>query len=116
MRLVAVALLLAACALPIGGCVDAAPPGVLHRAEDLGAERDWGAAKQLVKTYLIDHPEDASAHMLLGESYLHGNPPFLTLAQGEFRTAVSLYARMKERGQGKRFESDSVFLTINHKP
>lgn len=67
----------------------------------------YDQALPLVKDYLVHVPHDPSAHWLLGACYRNLTPPWLTVAEGEFRTAQELFEATGWRGALARFTDDS---------
>lgn len=109
----AAALLLLAAALA-AGCHRPVEAALLHQAEELYAERAFDQAIPLVRRYLLDHPADPGAHLLLGMCYLHRNPPALTVALGEFETALHYFGEHGGRGALKEPAEDSRFKGLIH--
>lgn len=77
-------------ALLLTGCPKPVPDTVLAQARQWGDEYKWEDARPLIKSYLIDHPDDVSGHFLLGRSYMGIARPYLTQAIGELRMAEEL--------------------------
>jgi tetratricopeptide (TPR) repeat protein len=98
-------------AAAIAGCRGGERHDLIAQAHALGAQWRWEEAQPLVKAYLIQHPEDPSGHFLLGRTYLHQQPPYLTMAEGEFETALALFRKRGDCGglaealPGAEFES-----------
>ncbi len=85
-------LVLLAC-LALGACRGADDRALMAQACALGEEYRWEEAEPLLKRYLLAHPDDASAHFLLGRCYMHRLDPWLANADGEYRTARQLLRR-----------------------
>jgi len=81
-----------------GACGDPPGDGILLAASRLGEAYRWEEAKPLVTAYLQYHPEDAAAHYLLGQYYLHAARPNLIIALGEFHTALNRFRRGRTAG------------------
>jgi len=86
-----------------------APPGLMDQAYQLGLQYHWAEAQPLVKQYLLWHPGDASAHFLLGRSYLHQNRPYILAAEGEFNLALRLYEENGQTGALTKFLTPPQF-------
>jgi len=67
-------------------------PALLREAAALGEKQKWDEARPLIKAHLLRHPDDAVAHFYYGMSFLHLADPQLTIAEGEFLTALALLA------------------------
>lgn len=80
--------------------------GLIERADHALLDRRIDEAIDLAKEYLRTNPDDASAHYLLGYCYRTLQPAWLTLADGEFETALEILKRTGHRGAISRFRSD----------
>jgi tetratricopeptide (TPR) repeat protein len=85
-------------AAALAGCRREAGPEVLQQAWKFAAARMFDEALPLVKEYLVWHPEDAAAHYVLGNCYLHQKEVNTTLARGEFETAMRHFEKRRELG------------------
>lgn len=80
---------------------------LIEQADRALLDRKLDEAIRLAKEYLRTHPDDASAHYVLGYSYRTSQPAWLTLADGEFETALGILKRTGRRGAISRFHSDT---------
>ena len=96
-------------------CVRQVPgPELLVRADALVLDHKPDDALPLLKQYLQANPCDAGAHYLLGYCYRTVQPAWLTIADGEFETALYLVKRTGECGRLNRFQSaDALELEIH---
>ena len=69
----------------------------LARAYELGREERWGEAREYARRYLLHNPEQAVGHYVWGQCNAHPDPQY-GIAQGEFTTAQSLFARDNDLG------------------
>jgi hypothetical protein len=74
----------------LAGCRQSADPEILRQAYALAQEDRWAEVRTLARLYALEHPADASAHLLLGQAYLYADPPLHALAVGEFGVALGL--------------------------
>lgn len=81
------------------------PSDLIERADRMLLDGNPGETIKLAKAYLRLHPDDASAHYLLGYGYRTVQPAWLTLADGEFEVALELLKRTGRCGAIKRFHS-----------
>jgi len=94
------------------GCRRSPGEDVLLDSYRLGQQHRWNQALPHVKAYLIEHPDDAAGHYLLGQCYLHVPAPHLTIANGELQTALNCFQRTRDLGvfaslmTPNKFESD----------
>ncbi len=80
------------------GCRREVGPEVLRQAWKNTSARRVDDALPLVKAYLSEHPEDAAAHYVLGQCYLHRPDVNTTLAKGEFETALHYFEKNRDLG------------------
>lgn len=105
-----------AAVLAVSACGhDREDAALLEQADAIFSANRPAAALPLVREYLCRHPDDASAHYLLGACYRAVNPPELTLADGELETALACFQRTGRRGALKRFDSDRDFELFAHR-
>jgi hypothetical protein len=71
----------------------AAPPPDILSAFEIARQGDWDSALAISKAYVLTHPQDPVGHFLLGQCYLYGKRVQLTLASGEFETALNIHER-----------------------
>jgi hypothetical protein len=91
--------LAALCVLAAGCGGESEPhPAVLIRALEHGLKHEWDAAQPLIREYLLGHPEDAGAHWLWGCAHLHRKQPWMSIADGEFETALALLRKSGDPG------------------
>lgn len=109
---VAAVCLLAAASLSCGARTG---PDTLEQAHALFDRMQFAEALPLAKAYLAGHPDDASAHWLLGACYRNSAPSWLTVAEGEFATALALFEASGRRGGLRRFGSDEAFVMQVHR-
>ena len=103
-------------AFSLGGCTTSTPPTAeLEKAEQLFVAMHYEEAVPLVKDYLLHVPDDPSAHWLLGACYRNTRPSWLTVAEGEFHTALELFAASGKRGALSRFHDDTSFQLAIHR-
>ena len=89
---------LCVCLVLIAGYSAKTDPEVLNSAWEWGEAYRWPEAGALARAYLLDDPGNAPAHFLLGRSYLHVNPPWLILAEGELRMALRCFQESRDLG------------------
>jgi hypothetical protein len=89
---------LGVCLVLIAGCSEKPDPELLNSAWEWGEAYRWPEAGALARAYLLDDPGNAPAHFLLGRSYLHLNPPWLILAEGELRMALRRFQESGDLG------------------
>ncbi|HEX72113.1 MAG TPA: hypothetical protein ENN65_02235 [Candidatus Hydrogenedentes bacterium] len=90
-------------------CGQSGEESLLDRAYQLGEQYRWREAMPLVKAHLIAHPGDPAGHYLLGRCYLHDPQPFLVIAEGELRTALHAFQRIRDHGALARHMSAVEF-------
>lgn len=67
------------------------------QGEFLCRETRWGEAREVLREFLLDHPDHAGAHFYLGRSYLWWEEDFRpVIALGELQTALALYKQTGE--------------------
>jgi tetratricopeptide (TPR) repeat protein len=76
-------------------------PDLNGQARALLDQSRWDDAIGLLKRQLLERPDDAAAHFYLGRCYLNGSVFYPGAAEGEFETALRLFA-----GQGRRSPID----------
>ena len=81
-----------------GGCRREPGTEVLRQAWKLVGTRQIDEAVPQAKEYLSWHPEDAAAHYVLGQCYLHRSEVNTTLAKGEFETALHYFEKNGDLG------------------
>lgn len=82
--LTGIASFLASCAPPPD---DIEPLAAITEAGD---HQNWEVTRSIVQAHLLRHPDDILGHYYFGLSYLHTQSPQLTIAEGEFLTALRL--------------------------
>ncbi len=106
----------AAAVLVVSACGhDRESAALLEQADAILSANRPAEALPLAKEYLLRHPDDASAHYLLGACYRAVSPPQLTLADGELETALACFERTGRRGALKRFDNDRDFQLFAHR-
>lgn len=111
---VAVAVLLPAMLLAAGCAEKEDSEALFARMISLGEQDRWPEVRPVMKAYLQRHPNDASAHLLLGQCYQWPPTLYLTVAEGEFRTALNLYHRNSDMGGLEDILTPSEFESIIH--
>ena len=107
MMLLAGTLFLCACSGPES---PEEPVDLFAQGEFLCREARWGEARDVLRAFLVEHPEHAGAHFYLGRSYLLWEEDFRpAIAEGELQTALALY---RESGEHhiERFPDDYFVL------
>jgi len=106
------------CLLPqfFYGCAPApAPVTLLHQAQALGeGENRWTEARELIKPYVYDHPEDVAGHYLLGLSYLHVPDDYEIQGRGELLVAFRLFERLGDLGMLAETTTPDQFRMLFH--
>ncbi len=98
------------CASTLGGCgKQAQTEDLFSKGEFAYLEAQYDEAILKFKAHLLERPNDAGAHLYLGESYLLKKSPSLVIAQGEIETALDLFNRNGGKNPIKRFGSAKYF-------
>ena len=61
-------------------------------------EQKWDEAIPLIKHHLLARPGDAAAHFYLGACYVGLRDPVLAVAEGELKTALTLFRQSDATG------------------
>ncbi|MEA3365186.1 MAG: hypothetical protein U9Q79_06045 [Candidatus Hydrogenedentes bacterium] len=115
------ALVLAICILSpsCGETPEESHQDLMAHAEYLVREARWADAIDVLKQYLVVHPEDSGAHFYLGRCWLNvpefkgHEGPWLVLAEGELNLALDLFHEQGGKSTIERF-SDEYFQVICH--
>lgn len=91
--------------LLFAGCGADPPKPNLAEAEILVLDQKWVEAREMLKQYLVNHPDDAGAHFYLGRCYMLGEPLWPVVAEGEFQTALQLFNRNGKVSPLERYSS-----------
>lgn len=92
---------------------------LMAQAEYLVREARWADAIDVLKQYLLVHPDDSGAHFYLGRCWLNvprfngREGPWLVLAEGELKLALQLFHQHGEKSTIARF-TDEYFQMICH--
>ena len=80
------------------GCRQAPPPELPPQVATLIQEQKWDEAIAPVKHHLLVSPGDAAAHFYLGACYVGLRDPVLAVAEGELKTALTLFRQSGATG------------------
>ncbi len=98
------------------GCRQTPGKAVIEQAYTQAEAYDWRTVLPLVKDYLVYHPRDAGAHLLLARCYLEVTPPTLAIADGELQTALELAASGGDLGPyADRLTRDQFIAFVHEK-
>lgn len=107
----ALLLLLAACA-QVPDPAEREPR--LSSLYDMSREGRFQEVRPLLRDHLLEYPDDAGAHMLLGRCYLASkNISELRMAEGEFETALMYFNRSGKQSPLPPYTDESFELQLH---
>lgn len=82
--------------------------------ETLCLEARWGEARDVLREFLLEHPDHPGAHFYLGRSYLFWEEDFRPIiAEGELQMAYQLFLENGEVSYIERFPTEYFKLICN---
>jgi len=80
------------------GCRQTPPSELSPQVATLIQEQKWDEAIALIKHHLLVRPGDVAAHFYLGACYVSLPDPVLAVAEGELKTALTLFRQSGATG------------------